>query len=67
MIYMLWNGFCMIWEIHLGIFWHLHKGANVWSASWYDVKGGGGVGHFYVFSFLHVSEHSEHILFFFTF
>ena len=24
MIFMLWNGFCMIWEIHLSIFWHLH-------------------------------------------
>ena len=24
MMYMLWNGFCMIWEIHLSIFWHLH-------------------------------------------
>ena len=23
-IYMLWNGFCIIWEIYLGIFWHLH-------------------------------------------
>ena len=52
----------MIWEIHLGIFLNLYKGANVWSASWYDVKGGGEVGHFYVFSFLHVSEHFEHIL-----
>ena len=24
-----------------------------------------GVGHFYVFTFLHVSEHSEHICFFY--
>ena len=40
MIYMLWNGFCMIWEIHLDIFWHLHKGENMWSASLYGLKGG---------------------------
>ena len=26
-IYMLWNGFCMIWEIHLDMFWYLHKGS----------------------------------------
>ena len=55
----------MIWENHLGIFLHLHLGENMWSASRSDVKGG--VGHFYVFSFLHVSEHSEHICFFLLF
>ena len=52
-IYMLCNIFCMIWEIHLGIFY------TFWSASWQDVKGGGGGS----FSFLHISEHSEHIFF----
>ena len=31
MIYSLWNEFCMIWENHLSIFWHLHLGENMWS------------------------------------
>ena len=29
MMYMLLNGFCMIWEIHLSIFWYLHEGENM--------------------------------------
>ena len=33
MMYMLWNGFCMIWDIHLSIFWYLHEGENMWSWS----------------------------------
>ena len=32
----------------------------------WEKNGGGGVGHFYVFRFLHVSEHSEHICVFAT-
>ena len=37
------------------------------SASEEDVKGGGRGGLFYVFSFFHVSEHSEHICIFLLF
>ena len=54
----------MIWEIHLGIFDTFTKvrmcGQHPGRMSMVGVGG-----HFYVFSFLHVSEHSEHICFVF--
>ena len=44
-----------------GWFVHLQKGEQVGSASWLDVgMGERKGGQFYVFTLLHISEHSEH-------
>ena len=56
MIYMLLNG--MIWEIHMGFFYTFSKGKKVQHPVRMSRLGWGVWGHFYVFNFSHVSEHS---------